>query len=253
MRELLINADDFGISLPVNRAISYCFQNKLIQRTTLMVNMPYTEDAVEIAYCKGFEEKVGLHLNLFEGIPLTDAIRHTIFCADNGNFKGIVFRSIKDKLLLSQRVKKAISEEMEAQILKYKQYGFSLMHIDSHHHFHTIPSIFFELYPLLCKYEFKTIRLSRNIPHSEIKGFKRLYKDVLNKKILSFNESTQRATQACVTKFGSQNDVEKEFLQNKKVKGLIEMEIHPSLSGGVLIDLYNPTNIAEWLKRYNIS
>ena len=252
MRELLINADDFGISLPVNRAISYCFEKKLIQRTTLMVNMPHTEDAVEIAYCKGFEGKVGLHLNLVEGIPLTNAIRHTIFCDDNGYFNGNLFRSKKNMLLLSLRVREALSEEIEAQILKYKQYGFTLMHIDSHHHFHTYPSIFFALYPLLSKYNFMTIRLSRNIPQSDIKGFKLLYKKMLNKKMLSFNENAQKATQANITKFGSQKDVEKELTQHKKIKGFIEVEVHPSMLNGVLIDLYNPLNIEEWLNKYDI-
>ena len=38
---VIVNADDFGISEEVNNAIKLAFERGLIQRTTLMVNMPY--------------------------------------------------------------------------------------------------------------------------------------------------------------------------------------------------------------------
>ena len=46
--KLIINADDFGISSSVNRAIVYAFSNNMITNTTLMVNMPYADEAVEL-------------------------------------------------------------------------------------------------------------------------------------------------------------------------------------------------------------
>ena len=59
---LLINADDFGISDSVNLAIDYCFENNIIQRTSLMVNMDSSDSAVELAKEHGYSDKVGLHL-----------------------------------------------------------------------------------------------------------------------------------------------------------------------------------------------
>lgn len=46
---MIINADDFGYNQSVNRAIDECFKKKLINRTTIMVNMPYAEEAAVLA------------------------------------------------------------------------------------------------------------------------------------------------------------------------------------------------------------
>ena len=43
---MVINADDFGYSESVNKAISDCFEKGLINRTTIMVNMPQAEAKV---------------------------------------------------------------------------------------------------------------------------------------------------------------------------------------------------------------
>ena len=69
------NADDFGKSTEINNAILTCFKDGLIDRTTIMVNMPGADEAAELAREEGFFDKVGLHLNLTEGEPLTDEIK----------------------------------------------------------------------------------------------------------------------------------------------------------------------------------
>ena len=46
---MIINADDFGYSESVNKAISDCFERGLINRTTIMVNMPHAEEATAMA------------------------------------------------------------------------------------------------------------------------------------------------------------------------------------------------------------
>lgn len=70
MIKLIVNADDFGLNEGVNNAILQSFSLGYITNTTLMVNMPGTDDAVKRAKEYGVWEKVGLHINLFEGIPL---------------------------------------------------------------------------------------------------------------------------------------------------------------------------------------
>jgi predicted glycoside hydrolase/deacetylase ChbG (UPF0249 family) len=40
MRKIIVNADDFGMSAEVNRAIVEAFENNVISSTTLMANMP---------------------------------------------------------------------------------------------------------------------------------------------------------------------------------------------------------------------
>ena len=68
---LIVNADDFGLNEIENRAIAEAFEKGLIDRTTLLVNMPFAEDAMRLASEKGFADRVGLHVNLTSGRPLT--------------------------------------------------------------------------------------------------------------------------------------------------------------------------------------
>ncbi len=71
---LIVNADDFGQSAVVNRAILDCFQKGLISSTTIMANMPGFDEAVELALAKGLQQNIGVHLNLTDGEPLVSAL-----------------------------------------------------------------------------------------------------------------------------------------------------------------------------------
>lgn len=54
-----INADDFGRSPSINAAIVQCFEEGLINQTTIMANMPYYEEAVALSMKHGFLIKLG--------------------------------------------------------------------------------------------------------------------------------------------------------------------------------------------------
>ena len=71
---MIVNADDFGLSEEVNKAICLAFSKGLIDRTTLMVNMPAASSAMKMASEEGFIDRVGLHVNLTGGRPLTAGI-----------------------------------------------------------------------------------------------------------------------------------------------------------------------------------
>ena len=87
--QFIINGDDFGLSEEVNRAVADCFALGLIDRTTLLVNMPLSEAARELAASRGFLGRVGLHINLVEGRPLTVRCRENpVLCDENGLFAG---------------------------------------------------------------------------------------------------------------------------------------------------------------------
>ena len=74
-RGIIVNADDFGRDEESTRAILECFRRGYINQTTLMVNMPCAEKAVVLAREAGFADKIGLHLNLTQGMPLTESIK----------------------------------------------------------------------------------------------------------------------------------------------------------------------------------
>ena len=71
MKKLIINADDFGLNTSVNHAIIESFEKGLINSTTLMANMPGFEEAIELAHKNNIIDKIGIHLCLTEGEPIT--------------------------------------------------------------------------------------------------------------------------------------------------------------------------------------
>ena len=105
-KALIINADDFGLSSGVNTAIVACYQAGSLSSTTLMVNMPATEDAIALA--KEYPGLgVGLHFNLSSGKPLCPTDKVSSLIASNGEFqqrgvteKKAIFRQFRSNEIL---------------------------------------------------------------------------------------------------------------------------------------------------------
>ncbi len=240
MIEMVINADDFGLSEPVTDAIDFCMKNRLINRTTIMVNMPFFENAKSLAYLGGYADKVGLHLNLTEGIPLTDDIKRTAFCT-NGVFNGRFFKNPINRLVLTHRTKKAVRMEIEAQISKYVHSGFRLLHIDSHQHIHNNLSILKLLIPIVKEYGFKTMRISRNIP--TLSFLRRIYKKIVNGRIVNADLA------GGVDVFGSMSDYVV-FFERESLEDKCELMVHPIYVGNEIKDSVSSWSITNWLKNY---
>ena len=69
MIQLIVNADDFGLTEGTNYGIIDGHINGLVNSTTMMMNMPGTEHAVHLA--KEYKTLgVGVHLVLTAGEPL---------------------------------------------------------------------------------------------------------------------------------------------------------------------------------------
>lgn len=143
--QVIINADDLGISLDVNRRIEECINKGVVSSTTLLVNAPAFDDGVRIA--KQYTQvSVGIHLNLIEFAPLTnvEVFRQFGVVGEDGNFiEGAIFvANCRD-----DRLREAVFEEWDAQICKFKSAGITPSHVDSHQHTHTI----IDLQNVLCQ------------------------------------------------------------------------------------------------------
>nr|BFE95654.1 hypothetical protein GCM10020185_61900 [Pseudomonas brassicacearum subsp. brassicacearum] len=73
-RQVIVNADDFGLSLSENALILRAFETGVISSATAMANMPGFEQACEMARQPLLNGHVGLHFNLSYGPPLGQAI-----------------------------------------------------------------------------------------------------------------------------------------------------------------------------------
>ena len=72
MKRLIVNADDFGLSRGVNRAIVECHQLGIVTSSTLMANSAAFDDAVALAR-ENPRMSVGCHVTLMDCRPVLPA------------------------------------------------------------------------------------------------------------------------------------------------------------------------------------
>ena len=143
MKRLIVNADDFGLSRGINRAITEAHHRGIVTSTTLMASAPAFDDAVHLAK-QGSTLKVGCHLVLLRGSLLgsPDSIP-SLYIQRRGKS---VPRTGLDEFALDAwrgRVHAAdISREVRAQIERIRASGIEPSHVDSHKHSHVLPQVF---------------------------------------------------------------------------------------------------------------
>ena len=143
-RKLIINADDFGLSLDVNQAVEQAHSQGVLTSATIITNLADFADAVAIA--KRLPRLgIGVHLNLFNSKPVSDDSRVWPLLDSSGSFRySSGYLAIVS--LCSHRIRTAIRIELAAQIQKLIDSGIEPTHLDSHKHIHFFPSI----YPIAC-------------------------------------------------------------------------------------------------------
>ncbi len=242
----IVNADDFGRTETVNRAIIESFEKGYISSSTIMVNMPYFDEAVSLARRHKITKQIGLHINLTSGKPLTEEIcKLSTFVSEYGNFNSCLFSSYRIKFFLKPKEKRAVFNEVEAQIQKFLDAGFTLLHADSHGHVHTFPAIQKVVNKVLKKYGFSSVRISRNL------GIKKLplkiFKCFVNLRFSPFSNNTDF--------FGSMFDVWKQadFLNQRD--GVTEIMLHPNYLNSRLDfgEPFNSDDIPEYITKNMIS
>lgn len=67
---MIINADDFGLTDGVNKAIVKCYNERVITQASIMMNMNYTNEALNLA--KQYNIPLRLHFNITQGNSLLD-------------------------------------------------------------------------------------------------------------------------------------------------------------------------------------
>ncbi|MGC2259344.1 MAG: ChbG/HpnK family deacetylase, partial [Candidatus Sulfotelmatobacter sp.] len=142
MRRLIVNADDFGFTAGVNRAIIEAHTRGIVTSTTLMASGPAFNDAVRLAR-ETPRLDVGCHLVLIDGEPVLDAVRlPTITSRDSGTGRfrdGL--KSFAARALTNRFDPAEIEAETRAQIGNIQSAGIKVSHVDSHKHTHLFPAV----------------------------------------------------------------------------------------------------------------
>jgi len=151
-RQVIINADDFGLSPAVNRGIIEAFQAGGITSTSLMVNMPGFDDAVQLAPIYP-DLSIGLHFNLTYGRPVSDPATIPSLVKEDG-----AFRSEATAQSWNSR---DVHRELTAQWDRFVKTGLRPTHLDSHHLLHQNHPEIYKLMARKAYYENVPLRRSQ--------------------------------------------------------------------------------------------
>jgi hopanoid biosynthesis associated protein HpnK len=143
VRRLIVNADDFGYTSGVNRAILEAHTRGVVTSATLMANGPAFAEAVQLA---GTVPKlsIGCHVVLTDGEPVLGAERLPSLTSTAHFRDGMV--AFAARAITGRIDRDEIAAEASAQIRKIQSAGIAVSHIDTHKHTHLFPKI---LRPLL--------------------------------------------------------------------------------------------------------
>ncbi len=137
---LIVNADDFGLTSGVNRAIIELHCAGVLTSTTLMARGAATSEAIDLALSTP-TLGVGCHVVLIDGEPVLPPNQiPTLVDASTGRFPSSLTAFLLH--LFAGRIRTAeIEAEAGAQIDFLQQRGVRLTHVDTHKHTHVFPAV----------------------------------------------------------------------------------------------------------------
>ena len=138
MRRLIINADDFGFTAGVNRAIVEAHSRGIVTSSTLMANGTAFADAVELAQSVP-RLSVGCHVVLIDGEPVL-AARQLPSLTREGRFRDGL-KTFAARALTARMEDEEVFAEATAQIRRIQSAGIRVAHFDTHKHTHLFPRI----------------------------------------------------------------------------------------------------------------
>lgn len=172
--KVIINADDFGISTKVNRAIYNSAIDGYITSSTIMAVSAYLNEAVEMT--KDLKNiSFGIHLTFTDNFK--SILEKPILFSSNDIIKLKGMNFFKLNILV---------DEFSQQIEKLLNKGINISHIDTHHHIHLYPLVMLSVMKVANKYGITKIR-SQKIIAKDInmiwfnKTYRYLHHNLVNK------------------------------------------------------------------------
>ena len=151
-RYLIVNADDLGISSEVNRGVFLAHEEGVVTDSSLLIRGPCSKEAFEtVKHIPSFQ--VGLHIDL-------DALLGWESPGKERLPRQELLRLMNDPGFLRR-----VREDIDEQIRSFLDEGLTPSHVDTHHHVHGFPQIFWPLLEVMERYGIKTLRFSRNGYH----------------------------------------------------------------------------------------
>jgi predicted glycoside hydrolase/deacetylase ChbG (UPF0249 family) len=153
---VIVHADDFGETVEITRGICTAIEAGAVTSTSIMANMPATEDALRRVPALAARASFGVHLNLCEGKPLTSGRSLT---DANGCFfskRNLFLRSVSGSLSPAE-----LEAEITAQIACVHDAGIRISHVDGHKHLHQLPMVAAAVATVLPRFGIERVRVTR--------------------------------------------------------------------------------------------
>jgi chitin disaccharide deacetylase len=163
VRRLIVNADDFGMTRGINRAIVEAAGQGIVTSTTLMATARAFDNAVSQVAQFGPHVSIGCHVILLDGIPVLPPTQISSLLEPSNGPNAGEFRANLGNFARAALSGKLIPEQLEAeasaQINRLQNSGINVSHIDCHKHAHMFPAV---LKPLLRAAQSRGVRAIRN-------------------------------------------------------------------------------------------
>ncbi len=162
LKRLIITGDDFGLALPINEAIIEAHQTGVLTTASLMVGEGFCQDAVERAR-RTPSLKVGLHLTLVEGHPVSDRCEVPDLVDARGLFSIHLARA-GFRFFFHPGIRKQLETEIRAQFEAFHKTGLAMDHVNAHNHMHLHPTILRLMLKVGKDYGLTAVRLPNEPP-----------------------------------------------------------------------------------------
>jgi hopanoid biosynthesis associated protein HpnK len=139
-RRLIVNADDFGRSHSVNKAVNRAHREGILTSASLMVNEDACDEAVALAR-ENPRLGVGLHLTLLCGKSALPPEKIPGLVNVRGEFSD---RAVATGLryFFQRGLREQLRAEIHAQFRRFQATGLPLDHVNGHLHLHLHPAVF---------------------------------------------------------------------------------------------------------------
>ena len=139
MRCLIINADGYGFTEGVTRAIEECIEFGTVRSLSANVNFKRAEGLTDLLR-KHPDLSVGCHVNPIVGCPVLAPERVPSLVDENGEF---FYKTFSRRFLLGRIRLAELRAEMMAQVEKTRDLvGAAFSHIDFHMGLHRLPGLY---------------------------------------------------------------------------------------------------------------
>lgn len=139
-RRLIVNADDFGRSHSINRAVIRAHREGILTTASLMVNEPGFEEAVALAK-ENPKLGVGLHLTLLCGRSALPREKIPGLINGRGEFTNNPLDAGL-RYFFRRELWRELELEIAAQFDRFHATGLKLDHVNGHLHMHMHPTVF---------------------------------------------------------------------------------------------------------------